>query len=353
MKFFNREKEIKRLKGILSGEPNVIWFIYGPINSGKTALITEVCEELPEEYVVFYINFRGKQISRVEDLIRALFKTKKSKEMVSDEVKDVVKEFLKIGSGVIGKLLLKGIPIPESIFEVLFRSKDKVEDIYSFLEEYFVEIKNSGKKVVFVLDELQVIKEVVNTAGRPVLSSLFNFLVRLTKETHLCHCLCATSDCLFMEEIYKNAHLQGRAKGFLVDDLEKEEAFKLYEAFGFKEKELIWDYIGGKVGDMVLLLEEKKQGISEKEAVINLLEREVGRLEWIKYVKLPEIEDGKRLWRFLLKFKEKKEIKRQEVGEELKKVFFWVEENILFFEPVKGIIRPQGRLIWKAILEVT
>ncbi|WP_456418890.1 ATP-binding protein, partial [Methanocaldococcus infernus] len=42
MKFFNREKEIREILSILEFEPNFIYFIYGPLNSGKTALINEV-----------------------------------------------------------------------------------------------------------------------------------------------------------------------------------------------------------------------------------------------------------------------------------------------------------------------
>ena len=42
MKFFDREKEIYKIISILEGEPNFIYFVYGPINSGKTALINEV-----------------------------------------------------------------------------------------------------------------------------------------------------------------------------------------------------------------------------------------------------------------------------------------------------------------------
>jgi len=37
MKLFNRDKEINQIIHILEGEPNFIYFIYGPINSGKTA----------------------------------------------------------------------------------------------------------------------------------------------------------------------------------------------------------------------------------------------------------------------------------------------------------------------------
>ena len=46
--FVNREKEIREVKAILSGRPNFVYFVYGPINSGKTALIIRVAEELPK-----------------------------------------------------------------------------------------------------------------------------------------------------------------------------------------------------------------------------------------------------------------------------------------------------------------
>ena len=70
MAFYNRAKEIKELKAVLSGEPNLVWFVYGPINSGKTALLINVFEDLPEDYIVFYINFRWRNVTNVEDLLQ-------------------------------------------------------------------------------------------------------------------------------------------------------------------------------------------------------------------------------------------------------------------------------------------
>ena len=78
--FVNREKEIKEVKAILSGRPNFVYFVYGPINSGKTALLMKVFEDLPENYVVFYINFRGLDVERVEDLMKVLFDVEYGKE---------------------------------------------------------------------------------------------------------------------------------------------------------------------------------------------------------------------------------------------------------------------------------
>jgi len=49
--FFNRDRELEKLLKLISTEPNLITFVYGPINSGKTALMMEFIERLPENYV--------------------------------------------------------------------------------------------------------------------------------------------------------------------------------------------------------------------------------------------------------------------------------------------------------------
>ena len=356
MPFFNRKNDLKRLKALLSGEPNLVWFVYGPINSGKTALLMKVFEELPENYRVFYINFRGRDVEKVEDLMRVLFRVKKGK--FSEKTKEFIKEILKGGTSVIEKL--KGIPIPQKIFDILFGSVNKAEDIFAFLEEYFESIVEEGYRPVFVLDEMQTIKEVLNATGKPVISGLFNFMVRLTKETHLCHCLCATSDCLFIENIYSNAHLEGRARYILVDDLSKEEAFEVYEGFGFENKDLIWDFIGGKIGDMIALFEEKKRGYPEKDALQEMLKIEIARLENLIekvemgfekfYIGNMEISiNPQEVRETLMLFKKNEEIPKEKINPIYRN--FLIQENILFYNPLEGEVRPQGRLLWRAIKE--
>ena len=346
--FINREREKRELKAVLSGRPNLIYFVYGPINSGKTALLMKVFEELSEKYVIFYINFRWRDVQTVEDLIKVLFKVKRGK--ISEETKEFVKEVLKGGAKVLHKL--KGIPIPESVFDLLFRKVDKVEDVFAYLEEYFEEIREEGYQPVLVLDEMQTVKDVINATGKSVLVGLFNFLIGMTKEKHLCHSLCATSDCLFIEEVYKNARLEGRARYLLVDDLKKEEAFEVYKEFGFEDKKLVWDYIGGKIGDMVILFEEKKRGYSEKEAVRRMLQDQVARLKDF----LEAVEEGEKgpvavgQVKEVLKKLREGNIQNEKIPRKIR--HFLVEENILFYNPVEGRVRPQSRLLWKAIKEV-
>ena len=219
--FVDREKEKREVKAVLSGRPNLVYFVYGPINSGKTALIIKVFEELPEKYVAFYINFRWRQVNSIEDLIEVLFEVRygEEKRAVKEFIKGVLKEALKTG----GKALerFKGIPISEGLFDVLFGKAKKVENVFRYLERVFEGIREEGYQPVLVLDEMQTVKDVINATGKSVLAGLFNFLIGMTKEKHLCHCLCATSDCLFIEDVYRNARLEGRAKYLLVDDLGK------------------------------------------------------------------------------------------------------------------------------------
>ncbi len=346
--FVNREKELKELRELLSGRPNFIYFIYGPINSGKTALLMKIFENLPQNYEIFYINFRGRYVQNVEDLIKVLFRVKEKREKLKEFLKETMKEVVKEGVKAVREV--SGISISENLFDMLFRETKSVEDIFAFLEDYFRALSRR-KKLIFVLDEMQTIKELINTAGRPVIYELFNFMVRLTKETHLCHCLCATSDCLFIENVYSNARLEGRAKYILIDDLNKESAFKVYEEFGFEDKELVWDYIGGKFGDMISLFEEKKRK-KEEEAVKIILRDTKNKLEWIKLTKLRKRSDGKELWEFLKIFRKAESMSKNDLEEDFEKLFFWIEENILFYNPVEGTVRPQGRLIFKAIKEI-
>ncbi len=344
--FVDREKELKEIKKLLSGRPNLVYFVYGPINSGKTALLTKVFEELEEDYIVFYFNFRGIYIMSIEDLLQVLFEIKVGE--YKTEIKEIIKEILKDGVKKIKKI--KGIPIPESIFDRIFSGK-KLENIFRYLESVFEEIREQRKTPIFVLDEMQVIKELINNAGRPIIHELFNFMVRLTKETHLCHCLCATSDCLFIEDVYTNARLEGRARYILVDDLDKETALRVYEEFGFEKKELVWEYIGGKLGDMVILYEWKKQGYKEEIGLREMLKNEIGKLRMIEGNIYEKYEDAERLWEYLKEFKDAWE-RYADIRKNKKYLFFWIDRNVLFYNPVEGTVRPQSRLIQRAIREL-
>jgi len=209
-KFFNREKEIKELNAILSSEPTIIYFVYGPINSGKTALLNKVIENLSDSYRVFYINFRRIETRRYEDFLRALFEVKE--EGLWEKIKnksDLVAAAVEFGEKVARKIN-NSFVLPLDLMKT-FLKKERLEgkDCFRYLENLMKYLVNKAKYPVLILDELQMLKEIKGNGL--ILHDLFNFLVAMTKETHLCHCFAATSDCLFIEEIYSSAKLKGRA----------------------------------------------------------------------------------------------------------------------------------------------
>ncbi len=121
IEFHDREKETKEFRDILDTEPSQITFIYGPINSGKTALINHLIEQLPAEYTPFYINLRGRFITGYEDFPNVLF------EIDEDGVIDDV----------------SGIPIPLNLFQQIFEKKDKSKDMFKYIERFFADMSKN------------------------------------------------------------------------------------------------------------------------------------------------------------------------------------------------------------------
>ena len=151
-----------------------------------------------------------------------------------------------------------------------------------------------------------------------------------------------------MDLVYTSARLEGRAKYFLVDDLEKETAFRVHEEFGFKNKDAVWNYVGGKIGDMVSLFEEKKRGYGEKEALDRMLKDQVVRLkDFLEAVAEGERGDVdiKEVKEALKKLREG-EVRSEEIPRKVRR--FLIQENILFYNPLEGTVRFQSRLLEKA-----
>ena len=343
--FFDREREQEELKNILAYRPSLIYFVYGPINSGKTSLVVKVLKSLSPDIVPFYINLRGRDVSTTGEFLNCLFKV--DKKASTDSVKEYLRELTREGAGAFSKLT--GIPIPKRIFDPIFKEKDKGDDAFVYLENFFSELVDNGQRPVFVLDEIQVIKELANASGRTLLDKLLNFMVRVTKETHMCHCLVATSDSLFVEEIQGNARLEGRSQYFKVDDIDKELSLQVYDKFGFQNKELVWDYIGGKFGDMVVVQAWLNRGYGIKESLEMMLRDEVQRLRMIE-ARIVDTELRNRQGAMELLRRFRKEGTVQFVPKEMKsETYFWVDHNVLFLDLPTGILHPQGGLVQKAI----
>jgi len=361
MKFFNREKEINEILLILEEEPNNIYFIYGPLNSGKSTLIREVITNRLDKskYIPFFIDFRTRNILNVDSFIECLFEVDEKSKI--DDFREYAKslaDLLVKGSGEISKYYL-GMPIkiPKPFFDRIFSKRDKSADVYQYIEYLFAKLNEKGKKPILIFDELQMIREITLNGNRLLLWSLFQFLVALTKVQHLCHVFCLSSDSLFIEYIYGKAELKGRVDYILVDDFDKETALKFMDFLAKEkninltneDKELIYSYVGGKAKDIYDVIVKLKAVKDLKYILETKLREELNHLEEL----LENVEEDYEginyddVLKALKLFKDNYELPKSKIKRKIR--IFLVKENILFLNPQKGILKPQSFLIWNAI----
>jgi len=358
IEFFDREKEKQEILNILRTEPQLLNFIYGPINSGKTSLITNLIENLPDDYVVFYVNLRRKSIIRYEDFIRVLFAIEEGGFL--KKIKNIFTKVLKHITSTGEKTLYKshGIPVDKSLLETFFKEKSN-EDVFNYLVEYFKNIAKH-KTPVLVIDELQMIGD-LEINGK-LIYKLFNFFIGLTKELHICHVFALSSDSLFIERVYNEAILKNRCRYLLVDDFDEKTAGKFLEKYGFTEEErkLAKDYVGGKPSLLTTMIDEKKIGRGLNDYVEKGLadsKEEIAQL--LYYIKTIGV---------TIKYQEKDIDVNYEGTTEILKNFsgndfykysvitpelcYLVSKNILFVDTREKIIKPQTRFDLLGIREI-
>ena len=350
IEFHDREPEIKEIRNILDAEPSLITFIYGPINSGKTALVTHLIEELSDDYVVFYINLRTKFLASYDDFIESLFEMEMETDRTVKKGKETLAELISSATKI------TGIPISKEFIDYVFKD-NKPKNAFSYMIKLFEEVKKSGKQPVLILDELQKIGDV--KANGSLIYELFNFFIDLTKELHLCHVFAATSDSIFLERVYSEAMLKGRCRYLLVDDFDYEAtaAFLKGHSFTDEDTRVAWEYCGGKPVCLVELINSRNREEKAKE----MFTFRIGELETqLKLVKElgDEIMIGskrcdvhyERLISALKMFVSRDKIGMNEVDEVSKR--YLVKKNILFVDPLTTMIAPQSKLDLLAVREV-
>ena len=340
IEFHNREKETKEILAILDNRPTLITFIYGPINSGKTELINHVIEELPEEYVVFYINLRTKFLVSYDDFIESLFEMEMESEGMKRKGKETLTELVSSVTKV------AGIPINKEFLDYVFKD-NKPKNAFSYIIRLFEEVKASGKHPVLILDELQKIGDV--KVNGFLIYELFNFFIDLTKEKHLAHVFVATSDSLFIENIYSEAMLDGRCRYLLVDDFDDGTTTTFLEEYGFSddEKTVAWKYCGGKPICLVELVNTKGDRKTKAEEMLKIRKGQIEEIVYSLEARDKEMFDA--VMKILFEFIAKEKVGYKYISDEIK---FLVGKNIIFADSVNKELRAQSKLNLLALREV-
>ena len=336
IEFHDREKEIQEVMRILNSRPDLITFVYGPINSGKSSLMCKIAEELGKNYVVFYVDLRERFVKNYDDFVRVLFKVHRSK----------VKDYKAFLAKVLEGFNFEGLPIPKNLLIELLKSSD-VEDFFEYIITAFETVREKRKTPILILDELQVIGDLkINDL---LIYRLFNLFVSITKKRHLAHIFAITSDSLFIERVFNETMLHGRCRYLLIDDFNYNTTKEFLEKYNFSQEEidLTWNYFGGKP---VYLVEAVKNKDRLKEFCEESLE---DRFNFILYrvnaLKRKNPNLFEKVITLFKAFENEDKTECQEISDE---VIWTVKNNVLFLDPRKRLLKPQSQLDLLAIRSI-
>ncbi len=236
--FVNRKDELAYLQSWISAKPENILFLYGPKSSGKTTLIYRFIEEnlTNGKYDIKHFNLRELLLVNYKSFLRAFFELKSS-----EQVKETRQYDLKVFK--LSVETLKGL-------------ESKELDPFIVMKRELEKSNKKGKRPVIIIDELQALDEIYFNGGRELLNEIFNFFVAMTKESHLCHVIIASSDGYFIDRVYQDSKLKKTSRlmeveyiGYedVMDWLNNLNTFSKIDRFilNDQQKQAIWDFFGG------------------------------------------------------------------------------------------------------------
>ena len=276
--FINRKKEISDINKYLSFKPNDVLFVYGPKSTGKSTLLKKVVDKLDSErYAVNYLDLRGVAIYNFKSFLDVFFqksKLQKAKEVVS------------------------GLTLNAGFFRVGIEDNEMLKkNAFKVMEDQIRESNKKGIQPVIIIDEIQLLKNIYLNGERYLLDEIFNLFIRLTKVTHSCHVVCATSDSYFIEQIYNSASMSKTCTYYLIDHLGKEDTFKWLKKYPKrfpteKDIEYIWDNLGGSPWEIWQVIRDVKHGENIEEAVEKRIRDMKGKVfDFYAFKKLPESQE--------------------------------------------------------------
>ena len=306
VQFVDREKDEQFLLDKFKHHPEKLLFIYGPKSSGKTTLMEYLVENVLKEdktLYVNYVNFRGYAIVNYDSFLDVYFQP------IEDEKKPFIEkalEYLPIRIGRFGgnvSLPIKGIQFGLNI-ELYDRLVEKKIDPFNLLLEILKKIRKKQMPIL-ILDEVQILEGIYmngEVKRRHLLTEFFNFLVRLTKETHLAHVVVMTSETLFLEKIYNHSKLAETSDFYLIDHLSYDQVKEWLQFEGIEDEKivgLIWEYVGGSAHRIKDVIRIVKKGDSLEDYLLDEAKIYRGKLSHFIAEMLEEL-DEKRMFKGIL-----------------------------------------------------
>ena len=333
--FIDRQQEMAELKQYLRGEPNSILFLYGPKSSGKTTLMYRLFDRMEEEheYDIKFLNLREIFLTSYDDFIEAFFKTSSAENGMK--------------TGTRRQYSLFGIFKLDAFTEKMLRKRR--EDPFLVMKQEFQRLNKKGIQPVVIIDEFHKLDGIyLPDQQKQLIVELMNFFVAMTKESHLCHVIIASSDAFFIEQVYVDSKLRKTSKFMKLDYLEKHDVvewlsnIKQYNkvteyTLNENEIEKIWDTVGGSAWEIYSILEDLFQ--RNLDDILDKIKREKVAMiaDWVDYDDIKERQD------LLRKFTETPIIDRRKLTGLRSLLGQAVKDNILYYDPVDGVYGVQGK----------
>ncbi len=332
--FINREKEMAELRNYLEGRPNSILFLYGPKSSGKTTLMYRLFEQIKAEkrYEINFLNLREIFLTSYDDFIDAFFKSSSAEKGLK--------------TGTRRQYSLFGLFKLDAFTEKMLKKRQ--EDPFLIMKREFQRLAKKGIRPVIIIDEFHKLDGLyLPDKQKRLMVELMNFFVAMTKESHLCHVIIASSDAFFIEQVYVDSKLRKTSKFMKLDYLEKEDVFawlrdiKKYNQvqeyiLDEKQIETIWETVGGSAWEIHSILEDLFQ------YPLNTIAAKIKR-EKVAMIADWTFDDEAR--NCLLRHFSKQPIRKlRELAGTGKDILGQaVKDNILYYDPVDGIYGIQGK----------
>jgi len=155
-------------------------------------------------------------------------------------------------------------------------------------------------KPVIIIDEFQYLKNIIIDDKNNLLlvEELWKFFIRLTKELHLAHVICSTSDSYYIEELYHHTKLKNTSYYYLVDHLEKKDIVWWLKSEDFTDEiiEYFWDNLWWSVWEIWSAIISYKNTLDYKSWIETAIDDE--------YAKIIDLTDDRKIivWKDLQEF---------------------------------------------------
>ncbi len=306
-------------------------------------LFDQIKEE--KDYEINFLNLRKIFLTSYDDFIDAFFKSTESNNGLK--------------TGTRRQYSLFGFFKLDAFTERMLKKRQ--EDPFLIMDREFQRLQKKNIQPVIIIDEFHKLDGLyMPDKQKRLMVELMNFFVAMTKESHLCHVIIASSDAFFIEQVYVDSKLRKTSKFMKLDYLKKDDVvtwlsdIKKYNkvreyTLDERQIEMIWDTVGGSAWEIYYILEELFQHPLE-DIVAKMKREKVAMvtdwcfrdpdgernrvLEKFRAVLLPSDASDANLAILTIRAFEPNQL--ETLGQAVK-------DNILYYDPVEGAYGIQGK----------